>query len=65
MAGNAIGGYPCLDFQINVGVAAKNRNRCAGQSRVFNVLACLLTLICRQSRAIFMQVKSNQQQAAQ
>jgi hypothetical protein len=46
MAGNAIGGYPCLDFQINVGVAAKNRNRCAGQSRVFNVLAYLLTLIC-------------------
>ena len=46
MAGSAIGGYPYLDFQINVGVAAKNRNRHRGQSRVFNVLACLLTLIC-------------------
>jgi hypothetical protein len=46
MAGNAIGDYPCLDFQINVGVAAKNRNRHLRHSRVFNVLAYLLTLIC-------------------
>ena len=65
MAGNAIGEYPCLDFQINVGVAAKNRNRHRRHSRVFNVLAYLLTLICGQSRAIFIQVNSNQQQAAQ
>jgi hypothetical protein len=32
MAGDAIRRKYCLDLQTNVGVAAKNRNRCAGQS---------------------------------
>ena len=63
MAGDAIRGNIAQISRLNVGVAAKNRNRHAGQSQWLSALAYLLTLICRQSGAIFIQVKSNQQQA--